>query len=568
MKDLHLAYSKKDCEYIRIKAKEKFDQVRPTWVDLMSWASPHRSHWLTSAQEGQRLNRHIVDPTHIIAKRSYVAGFLEGNTSATRPWYRSGSGNRDRDMVPSVHKWLDIFTRQQFKCLSNSNFYHAAGYGYDDYGTVNTAAYRIDEVGRTLFFRTLLPGSYFVLDDAFGTAVKLVREFRLSVKALVDFYGKNGDWGNFSSNVKKLYDDGHYAFMIDVVEIICENKHFDKRKPSGGVNRKWVTLVYEAASAGNPITFLPDGYIPPLEDEHDKKKFLRISHSKRKPFIIAKSTQHFEYGLTGPTLDALGLIKSLNKKAISKDMAIEQILKPSMQGPADVRKSYLTTQSNAYIPLNPLTQKNGGVRPLFELNPAISPLTQDVMEMRQQVDKLYYADYLLYLTNNPKTRTAAETNAILQEQQLVIGPNLQSLNFTHNVPIVDYVMDFTLETDTDLPPPPPELEGEMIRPEFISVFAQAQRAADLPSIERYMKQIIDIGQINPSIFAKANVDKYADLLEDRLFLPEGLNNTTEKAEGIRQMEQMKAEEMAKAEQAAKLAGAAKDIGLQLNNNGG
>lgn len=569
MKELYKAYSKKECEYIRTKAKEKFDKVRATWFDLVKWAAPYRAHWLMSTIEGQRNNQIIVDPTHLLAKRSYVAGFLEGNTSANRPWYRTGSGNRDRDMIPENHKWLDIFTRQQFKCLANSNFYDAAGVAYDDYGTVNSACYRIDEVGRKLHFRVLLPGSYYVLDDAFGVAFKLVREFRLSVKALVELYGVNGDWDNFTSSTKKLYQDGNYTEMIDCVEIVCENKHYDKKRPSGGMNRKWVALTYEAATVGNAVSYQPDGAKNnEIMGPEDKEKFLRISFSKRKPFIKAKSTPDFEYGLKGPTLDALGLIKSLNKKALSKDQAIEQMLRPATQGPANLRKSYITTAPNSYVPLDPTSLSKNGLRPIFEMSPNIVPLTNDVMEMRQQVDRLYYADYLLYLSRNPKTRTATETNAILQEQQLVIGPNLQSLNFTHNVPIVDYVMDFVLETDPDLPEPPDELAGESVRPEFISVFAQAQKAADLPSIKGYMQEIINIGQINPDIFAKANVDKYADLLEDRMFLPEGLNNTDEEAEAIRASQRRAKQQEMQAEQIAKYAGAAKDVGLQINKNGG
>jgi hypothetical protein len=103
--------------------------------------------------------------------------------------------------------------------------------------------------------------------------------------------------------------------------------------------------------------------------------------------------------------------------------------------------------------------------------------------------------YLLYLTNNPKTRTAAETNAIVEEQQRVIGPNLQSLNFTYNIPVLEWVMDYVLYEDPYLQSPPEDLIGQSMKPEFISVFAQAQKAADLPSIDRYLGMISNVGQL-------------------------------------------------------------------------
>lgn len=568
MKGLNTIFKKKDCEYLRHQAKQKFEPLKRTWIDCGKWASPHRTTWLMAQLEGERNNHHIVDPTHILALRSYTAGFLEGNTSANRPWFRVGTGNRELDMVPQVHKWLDLLTRQTLKALTNSNFYHAAGDFYNDFGTFNTGAHFIDEVNGNLFFHTLVPGSYFILNNSFGEAIILVREFTLTVKALVDLYGKNGDWSNFSSNVRKMYEEGHYSLPVDVVQVIKENSTFDAKKPQGLMNRKWVSMTYEAA-CGQGTSYAFSNFSP-IEDSEDKDKYLSISFSKRKPFIVGKSstTGNFEYGQKGPTLDALGLIKSLNKKAIAKDQAIEQMLRPALQGPANLKKSYISSASNTYIPLDATAIAQKGLRSIYEINPAIGPLTQDVLDMRQQVDRIYYADYLLYLSRNPKTRTATETNAIINEQQLVIGPNLQSLNFTYNIPVVEFTMDFVLDNDPNLPPPPEELQGRFVRPEFISVFAQAQKAADLPAIERYAAMIANVGQLNPSIFAKMNVDKLADLFEDRLFIPEGLNNPTEKAEAIRQQQQAMAERQQQMEQLAQMAGAAKDVGLKVNQNGG
>src|SRR5574338_165530 len=89
--------NKTTCEFIRHQAKQKFDQVRSTWIQCGEWSMPYRISWLKNQTEGDRNNNHIVDPTHILALRSYVAGFLEGNTSATRPWFRVGTGDPDRN---------------------------------------------------------------------------------------------------------------------------------------------------------------------------------------------------------------------------------------------------------------------------------------------------------------------------------------------------------------------------------------------------------------------------------------------------------------------------------------
>jgi hypothetical protein len=569
-------FNRQKCEFLRQQAKQKFEQVRSTWIECGRWAAPHRTKWLLSQTPGERNNYHVVDPTHIIALRSYVAGFLEGNTSASRPWYRIQGQDPDVTAVPENYAWLHKFTRRTLACLASSNYYHAAGQIYYDYGTFNTAAHFIDEIDGHLFFHTLTPGSYFVINDGFGVAAKLVREFSLNVSALVSAYGAKrdgkADWSNFSTGVRKMYEDGNYAQTVDVAQVVEENEAFDPRKPIGGENRKWVSKTYEVGSAHGQYNSGESlfGSGAHSLDPRDADRYLKISFSKRKPFVVTKSemSNNFEYGEKGPTLDALGLIKSLNKKAIGKDRALEQMLAPAIQGPANLRKSYVTTAPNSYVPLDAHSLSQKGLRQIFEVNPAVATLNADIGDLRQQVDKLYYADYLLYLSRNPKTRTATETNAIVQEQQLIIGPNLQSLNWTYNVPVVEFVMDFVLDEDPYLEPPPESLAGQFLRAEFVSVFAQAQKAADLPSIERYIAGMMNVAQLDPRAMDKVNLDKLADLYEDRLYLPSGLNNPQAKVDAMREQAQAQAQRQQMLEQTLPaMAGAAKDVGLTMQPKG-
>lgn len=562
-------YPKAQCEYLRYQAREKFNNVRATWIDCGKWTLPHRTRILLSQMEGERNNQHIVDGTHLLALRSYVAGFLEGNTSASRPWYRIAHADPDVNRQPENREWLDKLTRRTLVILSNSNFYHSAGSFYYDLGVFNTGAQYIDELKTGLHFHNLTPGTYYCLNNNLGVADILVREFSLTVKALVDAYGTkvNGkwDWSNFTSSTRKLYEDGNYTQKVDVVHIIKPNDLFNPEEPLALLNKPWISLTYEIGN--NASQYVQSGMSPESSspDVNDKEKYLKIGASKRKPFIVGRndSSDNFEYGEKGPTSDALGLIKSLNKKAIGKDIALDQMLKPAMQGPAHLRKSYITTQSNAFVPLDAQAVAQGGLKPIFQMNPAIAALNQDVSDLRDQVGKLYYADYLLYLTMNPKTRTATETSAVIQEQQLIIGPMLQSLNWTYNTPLVEFIMDYVLNEDPFLEPPPEELQGEFLRTEFISVFAQAQKAADLPVIDRFVQMVSGVGQLRPEIFDKLNLDKLADIYEDRLFLPAGLNNAQSKVDKIRAQQQQAQAMMQRQQMLEKavpaMAGAQKDL---------
>lgn len=552
-------------EYLRYQAKQKFEPVRQSMTECGRWAAPHRVKWLLSQIQGERNNYHIVDPSHLLALRSFVAGFLEGNTSAARPWIRQQAQSPEANKVEENKEWLELFTRRILNALSTSNFYHSAGQTYEDYGTFNTACNWIDELPTRLYFHNPPPGAFYPINNAWGDVVVLVQEKCLNVKALVNQYGrkdKNGNWNwsNFSSRVKKLYEMCNYTVMIEIVQIAYENEDFDPMKPMGKYNRRWLSITYELGGSQGP--YYADG-MEPVTSPEDANVYLEIKASNRKPFIVARgpTSGNFEYGEKGPTLDALGLIKSLNKKAISKDQALEQMLRPPLQGPANLKKSYVTSAPNSYVPIDALNMaKNQGLRTIFEVNPAIAPLLQDVSDMRQQVDKIYYADYLMYLSRNPKTRTATETTAIVQEQQLIIGPSLQSLDFTFNNPVVDYVAQYVLEKDPYLPPPPPGLAGQFLKTEFISVFAQAQKSADLPSVERYLAAVMNMASVDPGVLQKANFDKACDIYEDRLYLPAGLNNPQSKVDAQRKMMQAQMErQQALQETLPAVAGAVKDL---------
>ena len=556
--------SKQHCEFLRHQAKRKFDKVRSTWCDLLRWGLPHKSTWLLSQTPGERKNQHIVDPTHVLALRSFVAGFLEGNTSASRPWYRIGTRDGARDDNFEVKSWLQHYTERTLSYLGSSNFYHAAGNFYYDYGTVNTGAHYFEVLEDGFHVHTLVPGGYFVINDGYGEANILIREFSLNVKSVVDTYGQvnadgKADWSNISHNVKKMYDDGNYSQLVDIVHVIQENPNYDFRNPEELDNRKWLELTYELG--GGSGHFFQEGqeFGETVTSRHDEI-FLKKFTGKRKPFVVGKSTDDFEYGEKGPMIDSLGLVKSLNKKAIGKDQALEQILKPALQGPSSLRKSYISHAPNTFVPLDSRSMASKQkLEPIFQINPAIGTLIQDVGDMRQQVDKLFYADFLLFLSKNPKTRTATEAAAVVEEQQRIIGPNLQSLNFTYNIPVLEWVMDYVLFEDPYLKPAPESLQGQSLKPDFISVFAQAQKAADLPSIDRYASMIANVAQMDPKVLDKINTDKLADLYEDRLYLPAGLNNSQSKVDAMRQQAAQEAQrQQALQETIPAMAKAAKD----------
>ena len=67
-----------------------------------------------------------------------------------------------------------------------------------------------------------------------------------------------------------------------------------------------------------------------------------------------------------------------------------------------------------------------------------------------------------------------------------------------------------------IPPPPPDLSGMELGVEFISILAQAQRAAGLNSIDRWVGSMMTVGQAIPEVIDKIHGDNLANVSADRL----------------------------------------------------
>jgi len=74
----------------------------------------------------------------------------------------------------------------------------------------------------------------------------------------------------------------------------------------------------------------------------------------------------------------------------------------------------------------------------------------------------------------------------------------------------------------------------------------------------------NVAQLDPRVLDKINLDKFADLYEDRLYLPSGLNNPQSKVDAMREQAQAQAAKQRELEQTLPaVAKAAKDMsGLQ------
>jgi len=152
-------------------------------------------------------------------------------------------------------------------------------------------------------------------------------------------------------------------------------------------------------------------------------------------------------------------------------------------------------------------------------------LSLDIQEVKQRINKGFYADLFLMISQMDTTRTATEISARQEEKMLMLGTVLERLHNEMLDPLINLTFNKALDAGM-LPPPPPELQGMDLEVEYVSVLAQAQKSVGTASIDRLLGLVGQVAQFKPEVLDKINsdaiVNQYADMLgtDPQLVVPD------------------------------------------------
>jgi hypothetical protein len=197
-------------------------------------------------------------------------------------------------------------------------------------------------------------------------------------------------------------------------------------------------------------------------------------------------------------------------------------------------------------------------------------LLGDIVDVRGRLNKCYYADLFLMISqdNRRTPATATEIAERHEEKLLMLGPVLERLHNELLSPKIDIAFSRIIEAGI-LPPPPPELQGIDLKVEFVSTLAQAQKMIGLGSLDRFLGTVAQVSaqSQDPSVWDKVNKDEVVDRYSDMLGVDPSIIVADDKVVFIRNE---RAQAQAAASQAAMMpaaAGAAKDLaGADMSGN--
>lgn len=454
------------------------------WGQLAGYILPRRYRWLVTPNQmnrGAPINGAIMDSTGTIAARVLASGMMSGITSPTRPWFKLRVSGYGADEVNPVNIWLASCEKRMMHVFQESNFYNAIAIVYMDLAVFGTAPMIIyEDFDEIIQCYNPCAGEYYVWNDSRLYAGGLAREMTMTARQLVKEFGLK----NCSMDVQNLWKNKGAGLSreIAVVHFIKPN---DGQMPS---RFKWYEAYYERGATGTD------------------KEFLRKRGFFDAPFICPRwdTSGNDAYGRS-VGMDALGDIKQLQQETKRKAQAIDKLANPPMVADVELKNQPASTLPGG---VTYVSKKDGiGFTPAYtNFRPPVAEMMQDITMIQQRIKDIFFNDLFLMISSLDTVRTATEIDARREEKLVMLGPVLERFQTEGLDPVIDRV--FAIMSRRGLfEDAPPEIANAPIEIEYVSMLAEAQRAANTTGMERFLAQVGNIAGVHPEVLDIPNWDR-------------------------------------------------------------
>lgn len=523
------------------------------WRELADHMAPRRFRYLsTERNKGTKRNEKIINGTPLRARRVLSSGMMAGITSPARPWYRLTLPDADLAEHGPVKEWLHDTAERIREVFARSNVYNALAQLYPDFSVFGTSPMLVDEDDEDALRAYVLPvGQYCLANSPRQMVDTVFREFGMTVSQLVRTFGI----AKCSDKVKRLFESGKYDEWCDVVHVIEPRAKGDRSEYGAGAkDMPWKSCWFEPSQ--------PAG----------ESEYLRESGYEEFPVMAPRWDLVGEdvYG-TSPGMDALGDCKALQLYEERKAQGLSLLITPPMRAPSTLmgRRTSLLPADVTFV---------DAMQPGQTYEPAHVPDARvvqfagmEIRELERRINGAFMADLWLMLAEaGPKSpdMTAREVAERHEEKMLQLGPVLERLSDELLDPLIDRAFAVLLRRG-ELPEAPPELEGQQLKVEYISIMAQAQKMIGIGAVERLSQYVIGVANNGrPEILDKVDFDQSVDDYGEMLGVNPKLIVPDDKVAAMRQARakaQQQQEQAMQAEQAAKSAQALSGASLEGDN---
>lgn len=537
-----------------LSKKQRFELLRgqlalarasfvPHWMELNDYILPRRGQFsLTDNNRGNRRSTKILDSTATQSSKTLQSGMLSGVTSPARPWKRLTTPDPALAELPSVKNWLHIVNQRMDAVFVRSNIYKELGKLYRDMAVYGTGACIVLEDAEDVIHAHTFPiGSYYLATDAKNRPRVFMREFRMTVRQLVEKFGgdpASPDWSKFSPTVRTSWQNGQAENPVDVVHVIAPNADYDATK---------------AESKFKPFTAC---YYEKVGDQ-----LLEESGFDEWPMLIGRWDVSGEdvYGTDCPGMTALPDIKQLQFGEKTAMQAIEKKVKPPMVADPAMRTTALTILPGGVSYVQDPDGKK--FRQAHAVDFDIADLEGKQEYLRYRIRRAFFEDIILMLGSNPNLdstqKTAREIEERHEEKYLVLGPVLEELSEVLGV-LIDRTFGVMVRRG-DIPEAPEELQGQQLKVEYISVMAQAQKRVGISGVQEVAGFALSLADARPDALDKVDFDQMIDDIGEMTGVPPRIIVSDEDVAEIRAARAEAQQAAAQAEQLELASRAAKNL---------
>ncbi len=478
------------------------------WVharELADYFLPRRYKWLITPNQmarGAPINQHILDSSGCIYANRLAAGLVSGKSSPTSPWFRVKIGYIDSTKTSPVSLWLAEVERLLYLIFAESNFYNAIATFYLDLVIFGTATMLIYEDYKNVI-NCINPcfGEYYLDINGKYRPCIFYREFTFTVDATVNEFG----YENCSPSIQALYDEPSGAGRAR--ELIIA--HSIEPNDDGNAAR----FGFSTRFAYREAYWEWGGSTSPQGGQNTEPHFLRRGGYYESPLIAGRwdLVSNDAYGRS-PAMDGLPDQKQIMLETRRKAQAIDKMTNPPLVADIQLKNmpANLTPGGITYVQ-GFAAAGRPGFASVYETKFPVQEIATDLELVKQRLSQVFFND-ILRTASQYETRsnvTAVEWDLRKSESLVMLGPVLERIDNEVLKPVIERIFAIANRARI-LPPPPPEIQGQMMNIEFISMLAQAQKATQAAGIERLFQLAGGLAGVDPSAMDNIDIDEALD----------------------------------------------------------
>jgi hypothetical protein len=483
---------------------------------------------------GNRSRSKIIRNVGHTALHNFAAGLHSSLTSPARIWFTISAPDPALDRREKVKSWCYQVAQTMRELMARSNLYRCLFATYKHLGLMATSCLHVDEdlEGKDLVRGYVIPAGLYCLALSEREQVDTCyRTTTMGAGALIRKFGAE----RVSREVRLAVEKGRHHERFEVLHLIEPN---DLWMPGqvGPENMPWRSAWLQLGAGVQ-------------EDQ-----FLRESGFEEFPVLAPRwdATGGDTYG-TGPGHAALPDLKELQQTLKDRAKVGRKIVDPPMKAVGNLQMPSINPGDITYLP--GAAAAGEGFAPVF-MPPVegLRYLGESAQEIIEQINDHFFSRLWMLLTEGGDVQKTAREIAARQEEKLIaLGPVVEQLQDELLDPLIDRLFGIMLRNGL-VPPVPEELEGQVLRVEYISVLHQAQKMLGSANVERAVGFLTQLARYDQTVLDNLNGDRTCRAYFDMMGVPPDLLDGEDEVAAKRQV---RAQQQAAAQQQEAMAQAAK-----------